>query len=182
VELTDGQLVRQIALGGAAGRTAEEALCRRYAPRVRLYGLRHLRDEDRAGDLVQAALLGIVEAARAGRIEDEAKVDRFVLGTARNIAIRMRHTTSRARPTAPEHLIALVGAAAAVEPVDREGLMRCFDKLEDRARSVVFLSFNEERSAEEIASTLAISPGNVRVVRHRAVAAIRKCLDGEGAA
>jgi hypothetical protein len=39
------------------------------------------------------------------------------------------------------------------------------------------LSFNEERSAEEIAARLETTPGNVRLLRHRAVAQLRRCLD-----
>jgi len=41
----------------------------------------------------------------------------------------------------------------------------------------VMMSFNEERSSDEIALRLAISTANVRVLRHRAVAALRRCLD-----
>ena len=39
------------------------------------------------------------------------------------------------------------------------------------------LSFNDERPADEIAALLAISAVNVRVLRHRAIAALRRCLD-----
>jgi RNA polymerase sigma-70 factor (ECF subfamily) len=39
------------------------------------------------------------------------------------------------------------------------------------------MSFNEERPSDEIAALLALSPGNVRVLRHRAIAALRRCLD-----
>ena len=53
--LTDGQLARGItsSFSSSAGRDrdAEGELCRRFAPRIRLYGLRHLGDEDRARDL-----------------------------------------------------------------------------------------------------------------------------------
>jgi RNA polymerase sigma-70 factor (ECF subfamily) len=181
VEASDGELVRRIALGGEGGRLAESELCRRYAPRVRLYGLRHLRDEERARDLVQTALLGVLEAARAGRIEDTAKVDRFVLGTSRNVALRMREHDARAKPTEHDELAKHAGAAAELDRVDRSGLMRCFDQLEGRARAVVHLSFGEEQSADEIAAALGTTAGNIRVVRHRAVAALRKCLDGDAA-
>jgi RNA polymerase sigma-70 factor (ECF subfamily) len=51
IELGDAELVRQI--GSAGGREAEAELFRRMAPRVRLYGLRHLRDEHAAEDLTQ---------------------------------------------------------------------------------------------------------------------------------
>lgn len=39
------------------------------------------------------------------------------------------------------------------------------------------LSFFRERSADEIAEVLETTAGNVRVVRHRAVAQLRQCLE-----
>ena len=77
--------------GGAAmcdRLAAEHELCVQLAPRLRLYGLRHLRDEAAAADLVQEALIILLEAARGGRIEDPGHVDRFVLGTCRNLVSR----------------------------------------------------------------------------------------------
>ncbi len=56
-------------------------------------------------------------------------------------------------------------------------LIRCVAALDQRSRSVVMLSFNEERPSDEIAAVLSISSANVRVLRHRAIAALRRCLD-----
>ena len=47
IEMSDAELARQI--GSGVGATAEGELIRRMAPRIRLYGLRHLRDEHAAG-------------------------------------------------------------------------------------------------------------------------------------
>ena len=174
-ELADDELVRRIAGGGLDAGHAEEALCRRFAPRIRLYGLRHLRDEDRARDLVQTVLLGVIEACRAGRVQEADKVDRYVLGTCRNAAGRMRETEARTRPLEGEPDIA--GPADTIEVIDRRRLTRCLAELESRAARVLMLSFQEERTAEEIAAQLAMAPGNVRVVRHRALAALRRCFD-----
>jgi len=65
----DGDLARR---AGRPGRdaAAEGELCRRFAPRIRLYGLKHLRDEERARDLVQSVLLVVLEAVRAGRVDE----------------------------------------------------------------------------------------------------------------
>ena len=144
----------------------------------RLYGLRHLRNEDRARDLVQAVLLAVIEAARAGRVEEKGKVDRFVLGTCRNVASRVRERDARAVGSDEGH--AAIDAAIAHDPehVDLTALMRCFGALEARARQVVLLSFHEEKEASQIATLLATTSGNVRVVRHRALAALRRCLEG----
>jgi RNA polymerase sigma-70 factor, ECF subfamily len=179
-DLADEDLVQRIADGGADAAGAEEALCRRFAPRIRLYGLRHLRDEDRARDLVQTVLLGVLEACRAGRVEEADKIDRYILGTCRHAAGRMREADARVRPLADDAVadVAPVDAGdGALEPIDKRTLVRCLSELEPRAARVLLLSFQEERSADEIAAQLAIAPGNVRVVRHRALAALRRCFD-----
>lgn len=49
IELNDAELVLQIASGN--DREAEAELFRRTAPRIRLYGLRHLRDKHAGDDL-----------------------------------------------------------------------------------------------------------------------------------
>jgi RNA polymerase sigma-70 factor (ECF subfamily) len=175
MEAPDADLLRAIAARSNDAPAAEAELCRRFAPRVRLYGLRHLRDEDRARDLVQAVLLAVLQAARAGRIADPERVDRFVLGTSRNMAARMREGDARSAGDA-----ALAGIAAEDdnhETIDTAALVRCMAGLDDRARQVVMLSFNDERRSDEIATLLAISSANVRVLRHRAIAALRRCLD-----
>src|SRR5213083_2327513 len=95
MEADDGELARRIHSGDAE---AEAELCRRYAARIRLYGRKHLRDDDRARDLVQGALVIVLEAARAGSIEDPERLDRFVLGTCRHLVSRAHHIERRAVP------------------------------------------------------------------------------------
>lgn len=172
----DADLVRRIAQREGA-RAAEAELCRRFAPRAELYGRKHLRSADRARDLAQAAMLAVLEAARAARIEDAQRLDRFVLGTCRNIASRMREVDARAEPTDAAVLELLAGLVPCVEAVDSGALFRCFRGLDVRGRTVVHLSFNEEKSAAEIARVVDTTPGNVRVLRHRAVLQLRQCLD-----
>jgi RNA polymerase sigma-70 factor (ECF subfamily) len=175
-DVDDGELVRHIASRSGA-RDAETELCRRFAPRVRLYGLRHLRSEDRASDLVQGVLLGVLEAARAGRIEDPDRVERFVLGVCRNVATRMRQTDARTKPM-DDVCFDVAAFVPNVERVDAAALFHCMGKLDSRARAVLLLSFQEERDADEIAKLTETSAGNVRVVRHRALARLRHCLEG----
>jgi len=73
----DAELVRQI--GSGTGRQAEAELFRRMAPRVRLYGLRHMRDEHAAEDLTQQVLITTIEALRAGRLREPEKLASFLL-------------------------------------------------------------------------------------------------------
>ena len=73
VVLNDAELARQITGGD---RDAEAELFRRMAPRVRLYGLRHLRDVYAAEDLAQQVLITVLEALRAGRLRDPVEAER----------------------------------------------------------------------------------------------------------
>jgi RNA polymerase sigma-70 factor (ECF subfamily) len=175
MQAPEGELVRAIAARAEDAPAAEAALCRLFAPRIRLYGLRHLRDEDRAADLVQAVLLAVLQAARAGRIADPDHVDRFMLGTCRNVAQRMRD--GEARSAGDAALAALATPEPGHELVDTAALVRCMAALDERGRRVVTLSFHEERPSDQIAALLAMTVANVRVVRHRAIAALRRCLD-----
>ena len=173
---TDADLVRRAAVRDDGARSVETELCRRFAPRVRLYGLRHLRDGDRARDLVQAVLLALVEAVRGERIAEPEHVDRFVLGACRNVVARMRDGASRAIPVDPVEL-EIAGAMPTLERLDTPGLLRCMLKLDLRSRVVVHMCFHDDASAEEIGAHLGTSAGNVRVLRHRAIAQLRRCLD-----
>jgi RNA polymerase sigma-70 factor, ECF subfamily len=180
---SDAELVRRIGAKGADAAPAERTFCGRFGQRARLYGLRHLRDEARARDLMQSVLLAVLEALRAGRVEDPSRLDRFVLGTCRHVASRMRETDRRAEPVPDEVLASIVTeVVAAPEVVDLEALHRCLACLDDRAQKVIRMAFLYEQAAEEIAKTLSTTAGNVRVLRHRAVASLRQCLDaGRGA-
>ena len=173
--VADRDLISRIGRGDA--REMEAELCRRFAPRVRLYGLRHLRSADRAADLVQEVLLAVLEAARKGRIEEGDHVDRFVLGTCRHIAARVRQRDARATPAADVgHDLA--ADMPPLEAVDVGALIQCMSKLDARSRTVLGMTFEAESRADEIATAMNTSVGNVRVVRHRALAQLRSCLDG----
>lgn len=174
---SDGDLARRIASGAGDVRSAEGELCRRFAPRVRLYGLRHLRTEDRARDLVQSVLLAVLEALRAGRVEDPDRIDRFVLGTCRNAALRRRANDTRAEPRPHDELDVVAVIPPAPETVEVRALVRCLAALDLRGRTVVQMTYVDERSTEEIAAALETTPGNVRVARHRAIAQLRRCVD-----
>lgn len=171
----DSELVRRIGAAPMQSRADESELCARLAPRVRLYGLKHLRDRDRADDLVQQVLVALLEAVREGRIEDPERLPRFVLGICRNMVTRLRVQASRLTTVSPEALdvpFEDVGPAR----VSPARLYACLEKLDERAFAVVRMSFMEERLPGEIADALGTTQGNVRVIRHRAVARLQKCL------
>jgi RNA polymerase sigma-70 factor, ECF subfamily len=175
----DAELARRIAKKRPGEAAAEEAeLYRRFAPRVRLYGLRHLRDEQVAADLVQHVLVLTLEKLRAGQVREPERIASFVLGTARLVALDVRRAAQRRRES-PELLEAAAEAVAVeppAEPLDLEPLRRCLQALAERERSVVVLTFFDERTAGQIAAQLGLSEGNVRVIRHRALGQLQRCL------
>jgi RNA polymerase sigma-70 factor, ECF subfamily len=181
--LSDGVLALRIGLATAGGaRDAEDELCRRFAPRIRLFGLRHLRDGAAAADLVQEVLLAVLTRLRSRAIRDPHRIASFVLGACRLAVSERRNGTARR-----DALLARWGdglAPAAPEPprvVDDRSLERCLGGLSARERAVLQLTYYAERASDEIARELELSPGNVRVVRHRALAHLRGCLGGEAA-
>lgn len=171
----DGELARRVAAGGA--RDAEGELFRRLAPRVRLYGLRHLRDPHAAADLVQQVLLMTLEALRQGKVREPERIASYVLGTCRMLVMEMRRGARRR-----EELLETFGDREAFheppEPVtlDADRLSGCLEKLAERERSVLVASFFADKAADAVGAELGITAGNVRVIRHRALGKLRECL------
>jgi RNA polymerase sigma-70 factor (ECF subfamily) len=171
----DGELARRLADGD---RAAEADLYRRLAPRVRLYGLRHLRDSAAADDLVQEVLLMTFDGLREGRVREPEKVASFVFGTCRRVVSGWHKSRERRERLLERHGRELSAAAAEPrEPLDLERLARCMAGLGERERTVVALSFYADRDADAIGAELGLDPGNVRVVRHRALVRLRSCME-----
>jgi RNA polymerase sigma-70 factor (ECF subfamily) len=154
-------------------------LCSALAPRIRLYALRHLRDESAAADITQEALITIVERAREGRIENPDHVDRFALGVCRNLVARVRRGEVRTRRfESAARMLTEEVLPPAFTRLDAARLALCFGQLRARDQRVLLLTFQEDFGADDIATELSMSPGNVRVVRHRAMSALQRCVEG----
>lgn len=157
----------------------ERAICQRYANRIRAYGLCHLREAAAADDLVQQVLLVVLQALREGKVNDVDNLDKYVFGTCRNMAMSVRRGDARQRRIADEAAKSLPERYDAPwDLVDRARLDRCLERLEERARAVVLATFIDERDADEIGRSMGVSAGNVRVIRHRALAHLHECMDG----
>jgi RNA polymerase sigma-70 factor (ECF subfamily) len=184
VGLKDGELARLIA-GGGAGMPVVEAegeLCRRFAPRIRLFGLRHLGDEFRSADLVQRVLITAIQQLRRGRVREPDRVASFVLGVARLTVKDMVNGDRRETPTAPETLSLLAEGATSTGygALEQDRLAGCVQGLSDRERTVVLLSFFQGDTSQRIARTLNLTEVNVRVIRYRALLRLRTCMDAGG--
>jgi RNA polymerase sigma-70 factor, ECF subfamily len=174
IELNDAELVRQIGFG--TDREAEAELFRRMAPRIRLYGLRHLRDEHAADDLAQQVLITTLEALRAGRLREPEKLASFVLGTCRMTVLNLRRGTERKARLLEQYGAELPVAAQPAVTLDHDLLQRCVEGLKERERTVVVMSFYDEETGADVAGFLGVSEANVRVIRHRAIRQLRECM------
>lgn len=160
------------------GDAAEAELFREFAPRIRLYGLRHLRSEHAADDLVQQVMIIVLESVRAGRVREPERLASFVLGTSRLVAKGLRSGEWRRQGLLDRFGPTMAGAESepAAAALDLDRLRQCLDGLPARELTVVMLTFYAERSGDEIASELGTTSGNVRVVRHRALERLQGCM------
>lgn len=177
-DVDDGTLARTIASSprGAAVE-AEAELYRRYAPRVRLFGLKHLRDEESAHDLAQQALLVTLERLRANDVREPDQIGSFILGTSRLLTQAQHRTERRREALRAEYAHLAPTSAEPATVVDQRPLEDCLGRLGQRDRTVLLLAFYAERPAAAIGEALAMSAGAVRVARHRALARMRECLE-----
>ncbi len=159
----------------------EVELFRRYGRRIWLYGLRHLRSEALADDLVQQVLMLVIKSLREDRLREPDKLGSFVLGSCRLMVRDLRRTEARRK-----ELLETYGRAPDVTverpaSLDVERLRGCVDQLSARERTVVVLSFFAEETGQEIAARLGTTLGNVRVLRHRAIDHLKACMGVEAA-
>jgi RNA polymerase sigma-70 factor (ECF subfamily) len=179
-ERTDAELARAIAAAGGDAKAAEAAFVRRFAGRIRLYAVRHLRDRALLDDLVQHVLVQVLEALRAGRLENPERLASFVLGTCRNATWDTHRAEARQRSIA--QALGTVTPLFEAAPEARVPFGRLFDcllRLPDRESRVLRMTFLEDRAAEEVGQRLGLSAGNVRVIKHRALGLLGTCVGVE---
>ncbi|HEY4359890.1 MAG TPA: sigma-70 family RNA polymerase sigma factor [Bryobacteraceae bacterium] len=173
--MNDADLVSRIASKGDI--QAEAELCRRMGHRIRLYGLKHLRNTEAADDLMQQVLLTMIEALRAGKLRDPEKLASFVLGTCRMTVLDTRRNAQRREKLLGEFgLQSLRPVALTMPDLDEQRLAGCVQSLKERERTVVILTFYDEQSGADVGRFLGVTEANVRVIRHRAVRQLRGCM------
>lgn len=174
---TDATLVLRIgSLPAGAAHEEEAELYRRFAPRVRLYGLKYLREEAAAQDLVQQVFLVAIERLRGREVRNPDAIGSFILGTSRTIAGALRKTDDRRRALTERFEDRTATESQSPDALDIPRMERCLETLAVRDRMVLVLTFYAEKAAPEIASELGLAPGAVRVARHRALMRLRDCV------
>jgi RNA polymerase sigma-70 factor (ECF subfamily) len=178
-DTAEGLLAARIAAAApAVDPEAEAELYRLLAPRVRRYGRRHLRDDHAADDLMQHVMALAIEKLRAGELREPQRIVSFVLGACRMTVIDQLRGQRRRDELLQRHAGELPLADLHQAPrLDHERVARCLERLPERERAVLVLSFYDEQPAEAVGRSLGLSAGNVRVIRHRGIDKLRRCVD-----
>ena len=175
IELTD--LAIRIVQSAGDDKPAEAELCRAFAPRIRMYGLRRLADPHRVSDFTQEVLIIVLEALRGGRVEKPASIAAFMLSTCRVVALDWRRNRARRDDLFARYVRELIPCVEAPSvAADQQRLGQCLDGLPPREFQVIYEYFMRDKAVDEIAAALQTSAGNVRVLRHRAIVRLRQCM------
>lgn len=176
----EAQLARRIAAAPAGdARDAEAQLYRLLAPRVRRYGQRHLRDDHAADVLMQHVMALAIEKLRAGGLREPERIVSFVLGACRMTVTGLRRSAQRHDELLQRHAAELPAVEPPVAPrLDHQRVAGCLERLPERERAVLVLSFYDDQPAEAVGRSLGLTAGNVRVLRHRGIDKLRRCVRG----
>jgi len=124
-----------------------------------------------------------LERLSLGEIREPDKIASFVLGASRQSVIDMRRGQRRR-----DRLLDMYGddlpladatPATNWTSLDSQRLQKCLEKLSERERTIIVMSFYDERPSEEVAEQLSVSSANVRVIRHRGIERLRRCMEGK---
>lgn len=164
-----------------AGADLPSSLSRRFHARLVAFAARRLRKPETAEEVAQETLRRVLEALRAGRLRNPEALPAFVFATAKRVCQRLLRKSQReqralarlrAEPQDPgtQPLLALISAE------ERARVRACFARLAPDDREVLSMTFVEALETHDIAGRLGISPGAVRVRRHRALGRLASLL------
>ena len=173
----DGALAARI--GAGDDREAEAILCRRWLPRVRAYGRVHMRDGHAASDVAQEILVVLIRALREGRVQERDRLAAYVSGVCRNVVRDWKKGEARRHELLERFGPAWDTTVPPAPSTDRARLTDCMNRLGARDRAIVVLTYFSDRSCDEIGRELEMNAGGVRVARHRALAKLHRCVEGE---
>jgi RNA polymerase sigma-70 factor (ECF subfamily) len=131
---------------------------------------------------MQHVLTFTIEQLRSGAVREPERVLSFVLGTCRMTVTDQRRTENRRNDLLERYAESLPQADIHVAPrLDHERVADCLERLAERERSVLVLTFYDEQPADAVGAQLGLSAGNVRVIRHRGLDKLRRCVDAGSA-
>ncbi len=162
------RLVELVGQAGGGDRDAYGELVELIWPQLVGFARTILAGDAEAEDLTQEAL--VHAWPRLGSLRQPEKFPAWIrrIVARRCFAHRRRiRPASEAAPATPPE-----------SPLERIDMARTLARLAPRQRAVVYLTLVEGRSASEAAAVLGIRPATARVHRHRALARLRRELEG----
>jgi RNA polymerase sigma-70 factor (ECF subfamily) len=119
-----------------------------------------------------------IEKLRANALDAPERIVSFVLGACRMTVTDLLRGQRRRDEILQRHADELPIADIHVTPrLDHDRVAQCLERLAERERAVLVLSFYDEQSADAVGQSLGLSAGNVRVIRHRGLHNLRRCVD-----
>jgi len=153
----------------------------RYAARIYNYIYYQVGDQDLAEDLTAGVFTKILDAVRSGKAW-QLSFSAWVYRIAHNIVVD-HYRRSEHEKTLP--LNELIAAAiddplSAVErTMSSESIRRAVRHLTDEQQVVISLKFSEGLTNLEVAKIMGKTEGAIKSLQYRALAALRRCLEGE---
>jgi RNA polymerase sigma-70 factor (ECF subfamily) len=156
----------------------------RLRERLRLFAARRLRNWEEAEDVAQEAIRRAVQSLRAGKMANPDAMPAFLFQTVVHICQHRMLSAGResrairglasdgAEPEAPEEdpLQALLSEER------RRAVREAMSRLDPSDRDVLSLSYVDALDAADVGHRLGLTPGNVRVRRHRALKRLKELL------
>jgi RNA polymerase sigma-70 factor, ECF subfamily len=150
-------------------------LAARFWDRLRLFARRRLCEPGEAEDVAQETLQVVLTALRGGKIENLAALPAFLYQTATHLCLHRqrslgRHTRAIDRFAETQSRSPAADSLEALISDERRGQLRkALERLEDADRELLRMIYSEDLDNAVIAMRLGITPGALRVRRHRAV-------------
>jgi RNA polymerase sigma-70 factor (ECF subfamily) len=167
----------------ASGVPTESELAARYWDRIRLFATRRVNDAALAEDIAQETLRRVIEALRAGRVQNTDAIAGFVFQTAKHVcmhahrsagrearAMQRLHDPSDADAAGPDALTHLVSEER------RRRVRTALEMLSPEDRDLLRAVYFAQVDMAELAAKLGLSPGALRVRKHRAVQRLAAAL------
>jgi RNA polymerase sigma-70 factor (ECF subfamily) len=162
---------------------AEQALATRYWERIRLFAARRLGSVSAAEDVAQETLRRVTEALRAGKVRQHEALPGFVFQTALHICLQHHRSTDRearalTRVSGSDESPATDALAALISEERRAAVHRCLRSLRGEDRDLLRQLYFENHEPEAVARRLGVTPGALRVRKHRALQRLAELLGG----
>lgn len=157
-------------------RHALTAIHERYYPEVYRFALYRLGDADLAEDIASEVMLILLDALKRQR-PPESSLRGWLFGVAANrIALHFRQRKQRPTQALPEDLPA---AETEEMRLEQTAMRLAMEALTAEQQEVLALRFGDGFSLEDTAKTLNKTVSAVKALQFRAVASLKRLLDGD---